>query len=195
MKHGPRGEGDGGSVQLRRSIAFYDGPILRTFEVLLETQALAGADLDELHEKAVLIGEVPVRAPWAHFRRVFQWHRRKAILAVYAIYDGKRILKPTGNMISHKIAKALMVSSAFVLVGGGCTLFGTKEPATPPVEEVEEVDESGDTLSEQADIIVDAVLDESEADADGDVESDASFFTSDEQELNNMEKSYEEDEL
>jgi len=90
-----------------------------------------------------------------------------------------------------------MLSSAFVLVGGGCAFFGTKEPAPVSVEETENADVSGGTLSEQADIIADAALDESasEAGAAGDVEGDASFFTSDEQELNNLEKSYDENEL
>lgn len=102
-------------------------------------------------------------------------------------------------MTSHKIVRVLAFASALVLVGGGCTLPFTQpqDKGPAPAENTKEADMSGDTLSEQADIIIDVALEESlfEEDAAGDVSEDASLFTSDEQELNNLENSYDENEL
>lgn len=95
--------------------------------------------------------------------------------------------------------QVLAFTSVLVMVGAGCTApFTAKQDEKPKsAEDMMELDTSGDTLSEQADIIIDAALDESsfEQEAAGDASEDASLFTSDEQELNNLEKSYEESEL
>lgn len=94
--------------------------------------------------------------------------------------------------------KLAVLAAAFVLVGGGCAFLGEEKPSGPvPAEETAEKDASGDSLSEQAEIVVEAALDESEfeADAAGDGEADADLFTDGENELDNLEGSYDESEL
>lgn len=102
-------------------------------------------------------------------------------------------------MITDKVVKAVVFASAFMLIGAGCASpFAIKQVnQTASDEEINEMDRSGESLSEQADILVDAALDEAlkEEGAAGQVGDDASLFTSDESELNNLEKSYEESEL
>lgn len=97
--------------------------------------------------------------------------------------------------------RLLALGSVLVLMGGGCTLpfMKNRGPAGPPAsaDEAMKADTSGKSLSDQADIVVDAALEESsfEADAAGDAEADASLFTSDEGDLDNLESSYDESEL
>lgn len=102
-------------------------------------------------------------------------------------------------MTSHKLVGVLAFASALVLVGGGCSSpFSEKQDEAPAsAESTMKADTSGASLSEQADIIIDAALNEAllEENASEDVSDDSSLFTSDEQELNNLEKSYEESEL
>lgn len=93
-------------------------------------------------------------------------------------------------MTSKSGMKALILSAAFVLLGAGCTGFqGISEtPKDLPVE-------TGDSVSEQADIVVDDVLGSIDAEVDALEGDDSDLFDEDQNELNNLENSYDEDQL
>jgi hypothetical protein len=118
-------------------------------------------------------------------------------MAVYAIDDGDRTPKEI-FMRFRTASKSMALASALILIGAGCTSpFAPKGPTPLPAGETYERDTSGRTFSEQADIVVEAALDEGkfEQDTAGSVGSDTSFFTDDDRELNDLENSYDENEL
>jgi len=93
----------------------------------------------------------------------------------------------------------LATASLLVLVGAGCAAPVVPEQKETPSAAVktEEKDTSGETLSEQAEIVINAALEEAglEEDDAGDVAEDDSLFTADEQDLNTLEQTYDENEL
>ena len=92
----------------------------------------------------------------------------------------------------------MAAAGVLILLGAGCTLpFGKKTGGAPIGDDGVKSDAAGTSLSEQADIILDAATEEADFDAEtsGNAEADAVLFTSNEDDLDNLDDTYVENEL